>query len=115
LEELIKSLRNADTTLEDIRALERLSKSRKGKRRPGAPTLYSDETLEHIQSTVRKEMARLKAAGKGRAGPKTAIRSLVERIVFQKEGHAGLVAREDKIKSMVDGYFRTYEAARKRG
>ncbi len=115
LENLLDLFRNRSTTLDDLRAVERLLKSRKGKQRRGAPALYSDESLADVQLKVRQKMARLRAAGKRRAGPKTAIRSLVEGLVRETEGSQGLVTREGWIRSYVARVFKIYEAARKRG
>lgn len=104
-----------DASLADLLAVERLLKRRRHVGRSGAPPKYSDAFINVVFSETRHEMRRLRDAGHSRHGPKTAIRSLVERMLTTEGGAPSVLRNADQVAKIVAERFKVYEAARKRG
>jgi hypothetical protein len=94
--------------------MESLLKRRIGVRAVGAPARYSSELIADVQTEVRREMAKLRAEGARRAGPKTAIARIVKRMIVDKKGQSGLADSEQLIAEKVTYFFKVWEAGRKR-
>ncbi len=111
LEEFINYLRSRSITYRNIHAMKRLLISRKGKQSTDARVRYSDELLLDVSNTVRREMQLLKTTGKPQSGPKSAIRSWIEK-TRQRLGKNR--SDDERIENAVKYLFKIYEAARKR-
>ncbi len=111
LDDFVDYLRRRDTTYRDIHAMRRLLNSRKGKQSTDARVRYSDELLLDARNTIHREMQVLKNAGQPQSGPKSAIRSWIEKT---RQSLGKNRSDDERIENAVDYLFKIYDAARKR-
>lgn len=103
-----------DLSESQVRAVMKFMRQISRATKPGAPPKYPAPFATDVLDRVHLEMNRLKAQGAKRAGPKSAIRRIIERHALETRGASEPARRADTITKLTVELFKVYEAARRR-